>query len=879
MERGSASSALRQIRTLYSLGTLGDLPDARLLELFLAGTGDDAEAAFEALVHRHGPMVVGVCRRMLRGSHDWEDAFQATFLVLARRAGSIGRREQLANWLYGVAVRTAKEARRRAAQHRALERRMRDVPKVESEPTVEDRDDLLAILDEELNRLPQRYRVALVACELEGKSRRDAAQHLGIPEGTLSTHLARGRKLLHERLQRRGVSLGVGPLVGLPRPIAEAAIPDRLLGATVRAALGQASGCATAGAVSKAVSSLAERVLKMMFLTRLTLVIAALMTAAGAAAAVVLGLTAMAVEPPRADPPKSGVNDIAGRVVDQAGAVVAGAQVWAMVIQGVDAETSATGTTDRQGRFVLANAWNEKAMRDGAWDAGLMELFARGPGGQVGWLHPVWPNSADGKSIELELSPVGDVRGRLTDQNARPIAGVEVKPVLLRPSANAHSSVYIRLSPEVGAVFRTTTALDGSFLLQGIPRGAGIFAAIAAPAFGAPAVSWDTTQTVSIVLDSRLGRIQGRLRTPDARSLPRPLSLGLLQASSPAGAAPPPFELVYLFKSAAVDKDGAFQFDGLPPGRYVVNAYFDRDGIVATQPQHEVEVGPGAVAQLEIPLQRLPRITGRVVDARTGKGIAGIGLRSLRREAGGNLMVGEATTDAEGRYTIAARPGSTAIVLSQVPKTYLGLHSGQYHEVDVKADQAWPDLKLAGATELDGIVADESGQPIVGAEVFILSTDLAREGWRKEPIRTGPGGTFHVDRLDPDDNLSLWARAGNATTNGAIVVRPKEVKGQVTLTVNPKYTVRDPRPGDRSHRQASRGRQGHAAVGSALRHTEGRKAKGIGRQRPGVVRDPRGRLVRPPRPLAGPDVQSRDRSPGTQQGRGTGGHGQGRGDA
>ncbi len=285
MERGSASSALRQIRTLYSLGTLGDLPDARLVELFLARNGDEAEAAFEALVHRHGSMVVGVCRRMLCGSHDWEDAFQATFLVLARRAASIGRREQLASWLYGVAVRTAKEARRRAARQCAMERPMRDVPQVESEPAAEDRDDVLAFLDEELNRLPSRYRSALVACDLEGKSRREAAQRLGIPEGTLSAHLTRGRRLLRERLQRRGVSLGVGPIAGLPRPIAEAAVPDRLMGVTVRAALSKTSGCGTAGTVSKAVSSLAERVVKMMFLTRLTLVMVALMTAAGAVGA------------------------------------------------------------------------------------------------------------------------------------------------------------------------------------------------------------------------------------------------------------------------------------------------------------------------------------------------------------------------------------------------------------------------------------------------------------------------------------------------------------------------------------------------------------------------------------------------------------------
>ena len=682
MERGSVSSALRQIQTLYSLGTLGDLPDAQLVEMFHARHGDDAEAAFEALVHRHGPMVLGVCRRMLRGSHDWEDAFQATFFVLARRAGSISRREQLASWPYGVAVRTAREARRRAARQYAMERPMMDVPQAESEPAAENRDDLLAFLDEE-----------------------------------------------------------------------------------------------------------GERVIKMMFLTKLTLAIAALITAAGAAGVVALGLTTMFAEPPKADPPKPGANDVDGRVVDKAGAGVADAQVWAMVGQGNEPETAATGTTDRQGRFVLPNAWNDKTMRNGARQGDLMGLFARGRDGQVGWLHPVRFNSADGKSIEVELGPVGDVRGRLTDQNARPIAGVEVKPVLLRPSGNSYPGAYIRLSPEVGSVFRTTTASDGSFVLKGIPRGAGIFAAIAAPAFGSPAVSWDTSQTVSIVLDRRLGRIQGRLRPPDARSLPRPLSLGLHRESSPAGAAPSPFELVYIFKSADVDKDGAFQFDGLPPGRYMVNAYFDRDGIVATQPHHEVEVGPGAVAPLEIPIQRIPRITGRVVDAQTGKGIAGVKLQSLSREMGGNLIVGEATTDSEGRYTIAARPGKTAIELEGAPKTYLGFDSSQYHQLDIKADQTLPDLKLAPATDLDGIVVDASGHPVIGAEVFILARDR-RGARRDEPIRTGSGGTFHFEQLDPEDNLSLWSRFGDATTNGAVVVRPKEVKGKLTLTVDPEYTVR-----------------------------------------------------------------------------------------
>src|SRR4051794_18681135 len=221
MDRRTAGSVLREIRTLYTVGALGGLTDSQLLDRFLA-RGGDAEDAFAALVHRHGAKVLGVCRRMLPASHDAEDAFQATFLVLARRAASIGRREQLGSWLYGVAVRTAKEARRRAARQRAIERQMMNVSRFESERP-EDRDDLVLLLDEELNRLPERYRSALVACELEGKSRREAAGQLGIPEGTLSTHLARGRKLLHERLLRRGINLGVGPIAEFSPPSLEPA--------------------------------------------------------------------------------------------------------------------------------------------------------------------------------------------------------------------------------------------------------------------------------------------------------------------------------------------------------------------------------------------------------------------------------------------------------------------------------------------------------------------------------------------------------------------------------------------------------------------------------------------------------------------------------
>src|SRR5262245_8040969 len=185
----------------------GGLGDAELLESFL--TRQD-EAAFGALVRRHGPMVLGVCRWVLGHAQDAEDAFQATFLVLARKAGSLGQRDLVGNWLYGVAYRTARDARARNARRRAREKQVRDLPHppVEPEPP---RPELSPLLDHELSRLPDKYRAPIVLCDLEGGSRKEAARQLNLPEGTLSSRLAAGRQLLARRLARHGLA-SVPPL-------------------------------------------------------------------------------------------------------------------------------------------------------------------------------------------------------------------------------------------------------------------------------------------------------------------------------------------------------------------------------------------------------------------------------------------------------------------------------------------------------------------------------------------------------------------------------------------------------------------------------------------------------------------------------------------
>jgi RNA polymerase sigma factor (sigma-70 family) len=208
------------------------VPDGRLLDEFRAKRD---EAAFTALLRRHGPMVLGVCRRVLRQQQDAEDAFQATFVVLARKAALI-RTQAVGNWLYGVAYRTALKAKTMSAKRRLKERQAGLRPRPDTD---ENWQELLPLLDRELSRLPERYRAPVVLCELEGKSRKEAAEQLGLPEGTLSSRLARGRALLARRLGGRAPA-AVGVLT-LARE-ASAGVPAGLLGSAAAAATGTATG-------------------------------------------------------------------------------------------------------------------------------------------------------------------------------------------------------------------------------------------------------------------------------------------------------------------------------------------------------------------------------------------------------------------------------------------------------------------------------------------------------------------------------------------------------------------------------------------------------------------------------------------------------------
>ena len=242
---------LRHLKQSVGPGSAGGLTDAQLLERFVA---DQDEAAFEVLVWRHAGLVWQAARRLLPRPEDAEDVFQATFLALARKAGAIRRPGALPGWLYRVAYRAALRARA-TARPSAHGDAVADVPAPAEEGAWHD---LRPVLDDEINRLPEKFRAPVVLCYLEGRTLEEAARQLGCPRGTVSSRLAGARDRLRGRLARRGLA----PSVALPALLAPAgpgtAAPASLVRATAEAGVLVASGRAAGKAATPAAAALAE---------------------------------------------------------------------------------------------------------------------------------------------------------------------------------------------------------------------------------------------------------------------------------------------------------------------------------------------------------------------------------------------------------------------------------------------------------------------------------------------------------------------------------------------------------------------------------------------------------------------------------------------
>jgi len=269
MASASARELGRHLCRLFDAGTAVGLTDAELLERFALRRDDAAEAAFETLLARHGAMVLNVCRQVLGDSHAAEDAFQATFLVVVRRAGSLRVRKpgSLGPWLYGVAYRIALKARQSSARRRARERRTAMPAFATSSVALED-DELQALLHEEVDRLPSKYRAPVVLCYFEGRTHDEAAAALRWPVGTVRGRLARARDRLRARLTRRGLSPGGWIETSLMAPAFRIEPSAPLLEATIAAAI--------KGTAAGAVDAMANLMLRSLLVARFKLAAALL---------------------------------------------------------------------------------------------------------------------------------------------------------------------------------------------------------------------------------------------------------------------------------------------------------------------------------------------------------------------------------------------------------------------------------------------------------------------------------------------------------------------------------------------------------------------------------------------------------------------------
>jgi RND family efflux transporter MFP subunit len=295
MARRKWSEFLRYLQQLDGSQNAGGLSDAELLERYVRFRD---EAAFELLVWRHGVLVFNVCRRVLSCEQDAEDAFQATFLAFVRKAHSITRRGSVAAWLARVAYRVALEARAQAKKISEKEKSGGEQLAVQA-PTDPVWSDQRVLLDEEVNRLPERLRRPFVLCHLEGKSNEEAARELGCRLGTIYSRLSRGRELLRNRLVRRGVTLSIAALTSALAEHVAGAVPSVVLVRGVARMASAFVAIPSDAGISPRVASLAEGVLRTMFMTKLKIVAAMLLVVGLAAGVLTRGLTASPQAGPR----------------------------------------------------------------------------------------------------------------------------------------------------------------------------------------------------------------------------------------------------------------------------------------------------------------------------------------------------------------------------------------------------------------------------------------------------------------------------------------------------------------------------------------------------------------------------------------------------
>jgi RNA polymerase sigma factor (sigma-70 family) len=643
-------NVLGHLRRLASPQAASTLTDPQLLERFLL---QHDQSAFAALVKRHGPLVQRVCWRVLHHAQDVEDAFQATFLVLARHAGSIRKRQSLASWLHGAAYRTALRAKRDAGRRQHHEREAPRMPSSQPPLDLAWRE-LQALLDAEIAHLPEKYRAVFVLCCLESKSKAEAAGQLGLKAGTVSSRLAHARKILQQRLTRRGLTLSaVLAAVALSEETSRAALSPVLVRATTQGALAfHAGGAEGAVSVSNQATILAEGVSKTMFATKCKsvgiLLLAVILLTAGAGVlaqrpgidpqqsaaqrpahikgqpAARAGDSQAALSPALEE--KDGILTLRGRVLDPAGKPCAGAEIsigyyyaaahypwFPPIVKPLRPKSGALSGAD--GRFHIRLTEKEiyaTVDTDITRSSRSFQIVAAAKG-----YGPAWAWLADVKG-ELTLRLAKDdvpIEGRVVDLQGRPVAGASVGLDHLTAGKD-----YLTVNSWAGLP-KVTTDKAGRFRFTGVGRDRTVYLNIAGPTIEHKRVGVVTRSTRDTrkadnaqveVVAGPIKPIEGTIRAKDTG---KPLAgvevFGNREAHRGA-------------VRAVTDKQGRYRLVGLPKAKsYHLEIYAPagQNYLGITR-----EVGDSEALkpnQADFSLRRGVAVRFRLIDKATGKPVRG----------------------------------------------------------------------------------------------------------------------------------------------------------------------------------------------------------------------------------------------------------------
>jgi RNA polymerase sigma factor (sigma-70 family) len=809
--------------------------DRQLLEDFTARRD---EAAFAALVSRHGAMVLRVCRRVLGHEQDAEDAFQATFLVLARNAGAVRKRDTVADWLHGVAHRTALKAKRGAARRRSHEARKRArTPEAVPSPSW---DDVRTVLDDELRRLPEPFRAAFTLCVLEGKSGPRAAAELGCSEGTVASRLARARQRLRQRLARRGIKLAaLLAILAVAERTADGAVPARLAEMTVRFGLLVAAGGPAAGAIPPHIAALAAGVTRAMSLSK-TQIAAALIVALGLIVAGAGVLTAQAptlppggavpqadTQPPAAakppaNPEKDGPVEVRGRVLDPDGKPVTGARlvfIYASVEKAPE-KVWATSAADGAFQFSLPRGIEDAAWSGSAWDQTYAVAAAEGYG--FAWAR-VRPETAGDLTLRLVRDDL-PLRGRVVDLQGKPVAGatVRIDNELLVPAngnladlTSLHSAALATLFPPV------KTRADGSFQINGVGRDR-----VAALRVEGPTIATQQLRAVTRPADKPGASPRGVpfdvlavptrpvVGTVTDKETGKPLT-GVVVRSYTVGGAEDFNGLV----RTTTDRDGHYRLLGLPkaPGNAIVAEAWGRTPRPEDLPYlaavRKVGDAPGLEpVTVDVAMRRGVWVKGRVIDKATGKTVpAGFDYFCFGDNPfGSDLLLPQGLpghwTRKDGSFRVVALPGRGLLgfranadnyrmgVGAESIKEKVGdgplldtlpyhLYPGNEHtiaEISPKAgdESVTCDIYLDPGHTLKGTAVGPDDKPLAGARVRGLRPMAY---WENDPLKAAE---FTILALGPDETRTLELVQEDKKLAGSLVVRGYE-KGPVRARLEP----------------------------------------------------------------------------------------------